>query len=98
MSADRPASRFWALSDQEREAAGAAQWAAWHRCMVRAGGIDPDRLSEQVQRIPTWAAERYDSTVDGVLELLAVAHQAGVDTAASRKHNVPNHRCAARVA
>ena len=73
----RPASRVWERAEMERRSIRAVEAAEWQRRMLRAGGIDPEHLSEQGRRILAWLAEWDDWTVDGVVELLTTAHRAG---------------------
>lgn len=73
---DQVLSRFYALTDarhrQEREAVEAL----YYRRIVDTAGIDPNKLSDQGQRILRWLSEWDDWTTGGVVEILTAARTA----------------------
>jgi len=77
MTADRPATRFWAKAEEERRALQATTAARFRHQMLEAGGLEPDDLSDQARRTLAWLAESDDPTVNGVADLLKAARVAG---------------------
>jgi hypothetical protein len=72
--------RFYALTDARRRREREAVEASYRRRIVEAAGTDPNKLSEQGQRILRRLAEWDDWTVGGVVELVAAARMAAFVT------------------
>jgi transposase len=65
-----------ALHDHQRHQEREARMARYRHRLVTAGAFDPEKLSEQAQRILRWLTEWDDWTVDGVAEMLAATRTA----------------------